>query len=173
MLSIPARSLLGISSNEVLPLDPAALYDAYFAGRAYLTRFGEGWEFLCRGREVRSGFDHCLIHRTAQFDFALDSELRVYVECSRPIQIASNIVSLVEKDGILVSSRATGQCRRGLGQFPSYEAFLATHGDYLSNWPEAEFDDKAFGRFFLGPSSVVGVGRFYSDEYLIGGIEYL
>jgi hypothetical protein len=112
------------------------------------------------------------MHRTAQFDFVLDSEFRVYVECSGPIQIASSFVSLIEKDAILVSSRATGKSRRGFGQFQSYDAFFAAHGDYVSSWPEAQFDDKAFGRFFLGTSSVVGIGRFYSDEYLLGGIEY-
>jgi len=172
MLSTPARSLLSVPSNQALPSDPAALYDAFFAGRSYRTRFSEGWEFLPRGRDVEKGFDRCLRHLTAQFDFFLDTDFQVYVECSDPIQIASSFISLVEEDAILVSSVATGRSRRGFGQFPSYDAFFAAHGDYVSSWPEARFDDKTFGRFLLGPSSVIGLGRFYSDEYLIGGIEY-
>lgn len=125
-----------------------------------------------RGRYVERGFDRCLMHRTAQFNFVMDSEFRVYVEDSGPVQIASSFVSLIEKDAILVSSRAIGKSRRGFGQFVSYDAFFTAHGDYVSSWLEAQFDDKAFGRFFLGPSSVVGLERFYSDEYLICGIEY-
>ena len=172
MLSAPARSLLGIPQDQVLPSDSAALYDAFFAGRSYQTRFHSGWDFLPRGQHIENGLDGCLSHLTAQFYFFLDSEFRVYVECSAPIQIASSFLSLVEKDAILTSSVATGGSRRGLGQFQSYDAFFSAHGGYVSGWREAHFDDKLFGRFLLGPASVIGLGRFYSDEYLINGIEY-
>lgn len=176
MLSSTARSLLGILPGQALPSDLAELYDRYFASNAYRTRFDSGWCFSRRGAYVDGGFDLCLSHLTAQYAFYLDSEFRVYVAAesddSYPIQIASSFISLAEEDAILVSSNATGGSRRGFGQFPSYDAFFAAHGDYVSDWPEAEFADSAFGRFFLGPTSVVGLGRFYSDEYLIGGMEY-
>src|SRR5258708_6576030 len=105
-LSATARSLLVIPPNEELPSDLGDLYDRFFAGRSYRTRFNSGWEFLPRGREILNGRDRCLCHLTAQFDFSFDSAFRVYVECSGPVQIASNFISLVEKDAILSDSVA-------------------------------------------------------------------
>ena len=173
MLSLRARQLVDIPSDSPLPDDLASLYDRFFAGKSYTTRFGEGWTFLPRGRDVDDdGFDCCLDHRTAQCYFFLDAEFRVYTTGEGSIQIASSFISLVEEDAILVSSVATGHSRRGFGQFPNYEAFFAAHGEYVCGWPEAQFNDREFARFFLGPSSVVRLGRFYSDDFLICGIEY-
>ena len=171
-LSPTARSFLGISPNQVLPADLGDLYDRYFAGRSYRTRFSEGWEFEHRGLEILNGRDRCLFHLIAQFDFSLDSEFRVYVECSGPVQIASSFISLVERDAILCDSVATGKSRRGLGQFKDCEAFFAAHGEYVSGWREADFDDKSFKRLLIGPTSVIGLGRIYSDKFSIVGIEY-
>ncbi|QIF02072.1 hypothetical protein [Roseimicrobium sp. ORNL1] len=172
MLSPIARSLLGIPEGEPLPTDLAVLYDTHFAGRSYQTRFREGWTFLPRGHKVEDGYDTCLEHLTAQCWIFMDSEFKVYVEGDAPIQLASSYISLIEADAILVGSVATGTSRRGFGQFPSMEAFLAAHGDYVQGWEEAPFADPAFGRFFLGPRSVIGLSRFYSAEYLISAIEY-
>jgi hypothetical protein len=141
---------MGIPEDRTLPTDLADLYDTYFAGRSYQTRFGTGWTFLPRGRKVEEGYDMCLEHRTAQCWFFMDSEFRVYVESDTPVQIASTYISLVEKDAILVGSVATGSSRRGFEQFPSMEAFLAAHGDCVQGWEEAPFADPAFGRYFLG-----------------------
>jgi hypothetical protein len=173
MLSPVARSLLGIPLDRELPTDLPDLYDAYFAGHSYQTRFHSGWDFSPRGRNLVEGYDMCLVHLTAQYHFYMDSEFRVYVDVGTPTQIASSFVSLIEEDAIFVGSAATGSSRRGFGQFPTMDAFLAAHGDYLQGWQEAIFADSAFGRYFLGPRSVIGLGRFYSGEYLISAIEYL
>src|SRR4051794_30766372 len=172
MLSVAARTLLEIPADTVLPTALALLYDTHFAGHSYRTRFRSGWDFRPRGRNVEEGFDSCLQHLTAPCWFYLDSEFRVFVEGEAPIQIASNFIFLVEVDAFLESSPATGRSRRGLGQFPSMDAFLAAHGDYIQGWQEAPFADRAFGHYFRGPSSVVGLSRFYSDDYLISAIEY-
>lgn len=172
MLTAVARSLLKIPLDKVLPTNLAELYDTWFAGRCYHTRFGSGWTFGARGDSIDDGFDQCLEHLTAQCHFYLDAELRVFVEAENPVQIASSFISLVEKDAILVNSVAVGERRRGFGTFPSMDAFMEAHGDYVKNWPEAPFDDPEFGRFYVGPQSVVGLGRCYSDEFLISGLEY-
>lgn len=172
MLSSVARTILGIQLDEPLPTNLTALYDTYFADRSYTTRFGGGWNFHARDRKLDESYDCCLDHGTAQCSFFLDSELRVFTEGEAYIQIASSFISLIEADAILVGSIATGASRRGFGKFPSVEAFLAAHGSYIQGWQEAPFADPAFGRYFLGPRSVVGLSRFYSDEYLISAIEY-
>jgi hypothetical protein len=170
MLSVQARLLLGISPDCPLPSDLGVLYDGFFAGRSYETRFGEGWSFFPRGREIEDEFDFCLSHRTAPFNFCLDSDFRVYTFASDGVQIASNFISLVEEDAVLVNSAATGIGRRGYGTFPSYDAFFSIHGEYVAGWPEAPFQDESFGRFLLGPKSVIGLRRHYSDDYWSVGL---
>ena len=180
MLSVGARTLLKIPTQTNLPASLDSLYDQWFAGRSYETRFGGGWSFRSRGggniphyEEGRSaGYDICLEHRTAQFWFGLDSCFRVHVKCENWVRIASSFVSLVERDVLLVASPGRGERHRGFGCFPSFEGFLSRHSDYLAGFQEVLSPDPAFTRFFRGSESMVIASRFYSDEYEICGIEY-
>jgi hypothetical protein len=171
MLTSEARHLLKISKHADLPASLGDLYDHWFAGRTYETRFRKGWTFDRRGLDRPDGYDHCLSHRTAQFEFGLDDGFRVYVQCDRWVRIASSFVSLLEQDALLVASNARGGRRRGFGTFPTYEKFLVLHRDYLSSFEEVSCDPE-FARIFRGPESVIIASRFYSDEYAICGIEY-
>jgi len=173
MLSLSARQLLGIDPHIDLPTDLATLFDEFFVGKRYETRFDSGWSFDQRqgfAQEEIEGFDPCLAHYTAPFNFALDERFSVYIDFNT--KIASSFVSLVEKDAILVASKGTGEKRRGFGTLPSFEAFFEQHGEYISGWLEAPHFDPEFYRMFIGPSSVVSVSRFYSQEYLVCGLEY-
>jgi hypothetical protein len=172
MLSTEARRLLRIPRDAALPVSLAELYDRWFAGRSYETRFGEGWTFNPRGMDWRDGYDPCLHHRTAQFEFGLDSRFRVYVQCRSWILIASSFISLVERDALLVASSARGESRRGLGTFPNHEDFVMRHCDYLASFEEVMSPDPGFARVFRGHESVIIASRFYSAEYAICGIEY-
>src|SRR5690349_2618469 len=98
MLTLEARQLLEIPEHVQLPDGLDELYDGWFAGRRYETRFGGGWSFRARNNvrggepqhhfEARDeGYCICLGHRTAQFYFGLDEKLRVYVECNKWIPI--------------------------------------------------------------------------------------
>lgn len=171
MLTLHARHLLKIPKNADLSAMLGDLYDQWFAGRTYETRFGEGWTFNRRGRDNTDGYDLCLFHRTAQCEFGLDDRFRVYVQCDKWVPIASSFVSLVEKDALLVGSSARGDRRRGFGTFPTYEGFLTLHRDYLSSFQEVSYDPE-FARIFRGAESLVIASRFYSDDYAICGIEY-
>jgi hypothetical protein len=171
MLTPEARNLLRIPKQADLPARLEDLYDRWFAGQTYETRFGTGWTFNRRDLKNRDGFDLCLWHRAAQFDFGMDDKIRVYVQCDKWVPIASSFVSILEEDALLVASNARGDRRRGFGRFPTYEKFLTQHGDYLSAFEEVGRDED-FSRIFRGPESVVIASRFYSDDYAICGIEY-
>lgn len=182
MLSKQVRQLLGIPAQASLPDTPDALYEDWFAGRSYETRFGEGWSFASRASVSESGMPHhlaalldgylvCLEHRTAQSWFAMDEEYRVYVECEGWVQIASTLLRLVEVDGLLVESNAKGDRRRGLGQFSSFEDFERSQREYLSRFQEVSLNPE-FARVFRGSESVIVASRFHSDAYAICGIEY-
>jgi hypothetical protein len=180
MLSPTARALLRIPDQIGLPESLAELYDRWFVGRSYETRFSEGWAFGPRGHVdipfvqalLAAGYAPCLEHRTAQFWFALDSSFRVYVQCENWIPIASSFVSLVEQDAVLVDSIGRGEERRGFGCFSSFDEFVSKNSDYLAGFQELPSPDPEFSRFYRGPQSTIGAGRFYSDEYQIGALEY-
>src|SRR6266571_6285175 len=108
MLSSEARHLLKIPKHADLPATLGDLYAHCFAGQSYETRFGEGWTFNRRGTDSTDGYELCLSHRTAQFEFGLDHEFRVYVQCDKWVPIASSFISLVEEDALLVASSASG-----------------------------------------------------------------
>jgi hypothetical protein len=175
-LSQGARQLLGIPLDVELPSDPAELYDHWFAGRTYETRFGEGWSFAPRGQPLGlqgvRDLDCCLDHRTAQFYFGLDEELGVHVLNNDWIQIASSYTKLVEADAILAASKGRGLDRRMLGNYASFEDFLASNGERLALFREVELDP-GFHIAFVGEKSAVLAGRPYEDEYSIWACEYL
>lgn len=134
-LSQGARQLLGIPLDAELPTDLAELYDQWFAGRSYETRFREGWSFEPRGQPsglhgVRD-LDCCLDHRTAQFYFGLDAALGVHVLCNDWVQIASSFTQLVEADAVLAASNGRGLDRRPLGNYASFEDFQASNRSLL------------------------------------------
>ncbi len=171
MLSLEARHLLNIPKHAFLSARLDDLYDDWFAGRSYETRFGGGWTFKRRGIDKAYGYDLCLSHRTAQCEFGLDERFRVFVQCDQWVPIASSFISLVEEDAVLMGSSARGDRRRGFGTFPSFEAFLSLKRDYLSSFQEVSRDPE-FARIFRGTASVIIASRFYSDDYAICGIEY-
>jgi hypothetical protein len=171
MLTSEARNILRIPKHADLPTNLGELYDQWFAGKNYETRFGTGWTFNRKGIKKRDGYDLCLWHQTAQFDFGVDDKFRVYVQCEHWVPIASSFVSLLEEDALLVASNAIGDKRRGFGTFPNYEEFLSRNKDYLSAFQEVGGDEE-FARFFRGSNSMIIAGRFYSDEYAIGGLEF-
>lgn len=171
MISAAARKLLKIPANAKLPEDPAELYDGWFAGRNYKTRFGTGWSFSKSEKNASDLYDLCLEQRAAQFYFGLDSKYSVYVDCGEWIQIATSFVDLVEVDAILVESNATGKKRRGIGSYKSFDDFIAQNSDFLLAFKEITFSDKVYSRLFQGPKSIVIVGRFYTLEYLVHAIE--
>jgi len=170
MLSTEARRLLRIPKNAVLPVSLGELYDRWFAGRSYKTRFG-GWKFEARGASQDGLYDLCLEHPTAQFNFGLDPECRVYVECENWIPIASSFISLVEEDAFLVASGVRKDRVRGLGRFSDYNQFLLQHRDYLARFREVTLDPE-FTRAFQGAESIIMASRFYSDEHVIFCYEY-
>ena len=172
MLSAGARGLLKIPDEVVLPSSLGELYDRWFYGNDYETRFGEGWIFDKRGRRFQDGYDVCISHRTAQFAFGLDREFRLHVLCDGWVQIASSFLSIVENDAVMVASKARGGKRRGFGTFPGFEEFVSRQRDYLSEFQEIASPDPEFKRIFIGPKTVVTAERFYTDQYLIGAIEY-
>ncbi len=171
MLTSEARHLLKIPKHADLPTTLADLYDHWFAGRTYETRFGGGWTFNRRGTDSTDGYDLCLSRRTAQFEFGLDDGFRAYVQCEKWVPIASSFVALLEEDALLVASSARGNRRRGFGTFPTYDEFLTLHRDYFSSFQEVSHDPE-FARIFRGAKSVIIASRFYSDDYAICGIEY-
>jgi len=182
MLNKEVRKLLGIPNQALLPDTLPALYDGWFAGRGYETRFGEGWKFASRASVSKSGMPHhlaaltegyvvCLEHQAAQSWFAMDEAFRVYVECEEWVQIASSFLRLVEVDALLVESNAKGDRRNGLGTFPTFEEFEKSLQGYLSTFQEVTRDFE-FTRVYRGAKSVIVASRFHSDEYAICGIEY-
>ena len=172
MLSETARRLLKIPSDADLNLPLDELYDRWFAGRKYETRFGEGWRFEPRGKRSEDGYDLCLQERTAQMYIGMNSQFKVYVEGDAWTPIASNYLMLVETDALLVESKATGEERRGFGTFPNVEAFQAKHGSYLAKFEELPSPDHSFTRYFRGPKSMIIACRSWSDQHEICAIEY-
>jgi hypothetical protein len=183
MLTPQARRLLDIPESAVLPESLDDLYEQWFAGRGYETRFGGGWTFATKHPssedalpfEVESqaqGYSVCLVHRTAQCWFALDAQHRVYVEGDEWIPIASSFVALVEEDAHLLASNATGEGIRGHGLFRSFEEFLEVHAAYMSAFKEV-WRDEGFARVYHGPRSAIIASRFYTVEYGICVIEHL
>lgn len=172
MISAAARKLLKIPTSVKLPEEPAELYDRWFAGRKYETRFGDGWSFSRSEKSSSDLYDLCLEHRTAQFYFGLDSKYSVYVDCGEWIQIATSFVDLVEEDAILVESNATGKKRRGIGYYKSFDDFIAQNSDFLLAFKEIPITDKVYSRLFQGPKSIVIVSRFYTVEYKVYAIEF-
>jgi hypothetical protein len=176
MLSAKARQMLKIPKNAALPGSMGELYDHWFAGRTYRTRFDSWleprWIFKARG-ELESGiyFD-CLERYTAQFNFGLDINFRVCVQCANWIPIASSFVALVETDAVLEQSRARKDKSRGLGRFPSQEEFLAKHAESLRGFQDISVDP-AFERILQGPASLIVSGRFYTEEPTFHVVEYL
>jgi hypothetical protein len=175
-LSAGARSLLGIPLDAQLPTGLPGLYDRWFAGRRYETRFGEGWSFGPRGQplglDTPRDLDCCLEHRTAQFDFGLDEKMGVHVLCRDWVQIASSFTKLVEADSILVASRGIRRERQPLGNYASFDDFLAANRSLLTGFREISLDP-GFHIAFVGEKSAVLAGRFYTDEYSIWACEYL
>ena len=172
MLSEAARRLLKIPSEADLNLPLDELYDRWFAGRTYETRFGYGWSFEPRGKRVDGDHDLCLQHRTGQMCIGMDSQFKVYAEGDAWTPIASNYLMLVETDALLVESKATGEERRGLGKFPTVESFQAKYGSYLAKFEELPSPDHSFTRYFQGPQSMIITCRSWSDQHEICAIEY-
>jgi hypothetical protein len=171
MLSSNARRLLGIRRNAILPAGLGELYDHYFAGRSYKTRFQIGWTFTRRGEWQLDSYDVCLERYTAQFNFGLDPECGVYVQCNNWIPIASSIAALVETDAVLAASRGRPDKLRGLGRFPSHDEFISQYADYLSCFQDISPDPK-FTRILQGPESIVVAFRFYLEEPTFNAVEY-
>lgn len=172
MLSKTARFLLKIPINANLNLPLDELYDQWFAGRVYETRFGDGWSFKPRGCRYENGYDLCLEHRTGQFCVGMDSLFKVYVEGETWTPIASSYIMLVETDALLVESNALGGERRGFSSFSNVEDFQTKHGGYLGKFEEVLGSDHSFTRFFRGPQSMIVLSRSLSDESEICAIEY-
>ncbi len=165
------RFLLPIPQGAVLPETLDELYDQWFEGRSFATRFEPGWTFSRRKVERDGVYDLCLEQHTAQFNFGLDPEFRVFVQCKNWIPIASSFVSLVEQAAFVVASGVRKETLRGLGRFPTHEAFVNQHREYLADFQEVKLDPE-FTRAFKGPKSIVMAARFYSDEPLFTCYEY-
>lgn len=172
MLSIEGRNLLGIPNEAKLPDRMMEVYDQWLAGRFYETRFGEGWSFGKRGKHMTGQYDACLTHRTAQFNFALDLSLAVYVRCDNWVKIASSVIALIELDALMVASNAKGKRRRGLGTFQSVEAFKSQFSNTLAAFKDVSFFDSTLTLLYQGPKSMIRVGRSYEDQFLLSAVEF-
>jgi hypothetical protein len=175
MLSTKARHLLKISEHAVLPVSMDDLYDHWFAGRSYRTRFDRRLEprwIFKRREELEDGiYVDCLEHYTAQFYFGLDSSFRVCVKCRDWVPIASSFVSLVETDALLEASPARKDQVLGLGRFRSQDEFMTRCADHLIGFHDIGADPD-FARVLQGPKSLVVSSRFYSDEPRFNAVEY-
>jgi hypothetical protein len=167
--------MLKIPQGAALPGSLGNLYDQWFSGRKYRTRFDPvfqpRWIFRSRGELEDDIYFDCLERYTAQFNFGLDATFRVCVQCTNWIPIASSFVALVETDAVLEQSRARKDHVRGLGRFPSQDDFLVRHADYLQGFQDISADPE-FDRILLGPKSLVVSSRFYTDEPTFTAVEY-
>ena len=169
MLSAKARQMLKIPQDAVLPESMDELYDNWFAGRGYQTRF-DRWVFKPRTKVDDGIYVYCLEQYTAQCDFGLDMNFRVCVQCENWIRIASSFVALVETDAVLEQSPAR-KIVRGLGQFPSQEEFMARHAGHLEGFQDISADP-LFCRILQGPKSLAVSRRFYTNELAFTAVEY-
>jgi hypothetical protein len=175
MLSLKARQMLKIPPHAVLPESLGDLYDQWFAGRKYRTRFDSRfeprWIFKKRDEFEDGIYFDCLEHYTAQFYFGLDTDFRVCVHCTDWIPIASSFVALVETDAVLEESPARKDNIHGLGKYSCHEEFISLHADYLQGFHDISADPE-FTRILQGPNSLVVSGRFYTDEPTFSVVEY-
>ena len=170
MLSAKARQMLKIPQDVVLPESMDELYDNWFAGRGYQTRF-DRWTFKPRTELDEGIFVNCLEQYTAQCDFGLDMNFRVCVQCENWIPIASSFVALVETDAVLEQSRARKDTIHPFGKFPSHGEFMARHAGHLQGFQDISADPD-FSRILQGPKSLVVSRRFYTDELAFTAFEY-
>jgi hypothetical protein len=170
MLSAKARQMLKIPQDVVLPELLDELYDKWFAGRRYQTRF-DRWIFKPRTEPDDGIYVDCIEHYTAQYDFGLDMNFRVCIQCGNWIPIATSFVALVETDAVLEQSRARKDAIRPFGKFPSHDEFMAKHAGYLQGFQDISADPD-FSRILQGPKSLVVSRRFYTDELAFTAFEY-
>lgn len=153
-------------------------YERELAGTGFATKPPAGWDFKSFFGQVDEDGDRqyhrCLSHRTAQYWFALDENLAVFVLDGVWIQLFDSVFELVRLEKLWARHLPSRKPRiLPLGHHPSIQAFESSCAALLRERAYSKVTDGNLNAVYYTQGDVIRVGRFYdSSVFSLSAIRY-
>lgn len=108
----------------------------------------------------------CVRHRSAQFDFALDENLAVYVYDEAWVRLYSSVFDLAQLEMEMAAKLpAEGEVSvEALGEYASVDDFEVANVDMLSSFAASRTPGDEFNAVYQRPGEVIRLGRTFDSE---------
>lgn len=151
------------------------------AGTTIETLPPSGWEFdgFYSDIEIEDGIElhFCIAHKTAQYTFALDNYLAVYLLDEKGIKIYESVFNLVYLEKAfnerLPKIHYKNLVITPIGHFESIKHFEDINESMLRDYNPIKCEDEPNSAVYYKHSGVIKIGRFYdSDNFSLYAIRY-